>query len=299
MPTASRASRSPAPRPATRFCSRSTVTAPWTWRGSQFTDWRTVATVLEPTMRAGDRAFAKVRVSWENFRTGEKLMWDVKHGTFEADDADVYGFYTDNNGVTKPTLTNEADLRSKNATDTDGDGKFDAIDIIDPGCGRRECNRVQLESAGKRYALVGGGVFGKVWVGKIFYNQKSIVRRLRPSRGRLRQGSHAQRSGHSVHQRPARRLQRLRHRSSRLAAAPRTTRIASTSTSATSRRAAPITTTSKDYKRLGRRTSAGTARCFRPSPATSASSRCLLASTTSPLTAWSSRTAWRSRTCTG
>ncbi len=157
----------------------------------EFTDWRTVASVIDATVRAGDRAYAKVRVWWENFRTGQKLMWDPKggrhqyghqdieesgssHANFEAWDAKVFGWYTDNEGVTKPTRTNWAELESKNATDTNADGKMDAVDIMVPA-EDDEHSKIQLESAGKRYALVGGGVFGRVWVGKIFYDQKSIT----------------------------------------------------------------------------------------------------------------------------
>ena len=157
------------------------------------TDWRTVATVIDSNVGAGDRVFAKVRLAWENFRTGEKLMWDAKGGrhhsdydqsevteadwgysNFSANDAKIYGTFVNDEGVVEPTLTNWAELESKNATDTNADGKLDAVDIMVPAQDD-ECHWVQLESAGKRYALVGGGVFGRVWVGNVFYNEKTIT----------------------------------------------------------------------------------------------------------------------------
>ncbi len=155
-----------------------------------FTDWKAVAQVLEPTKRAGDRAYAKVRVSYENFKTGAKLMWDKCDGAFSADSAHVYGpqLACQASGCHGPCLpdpcsdmaatcalhTNHTKWASKAETDTNGDGKYDSVDILIPAKDAEDDSHT-LESAGKRYALVGGSVTGRMWNGTVFYNQKSIV----------------------------------------------------------------------------------------------------------------------------
>ncbi|MDZ4168395.1 MAG: Ig-like domain-containing protein [Coriobacteriia bacterium] len=142
--------------------------------GVDFTDYATKFTVVEPTMRAGDRALAKV-IAWaENIKTGQRVQWDdLNDVDFYSDN--VYGYDVNNihgDGVNVPQWTNDIVLDSDPMVDTDNNGKYDAVSFSIPAF---DDSSITFESAGKRYALVGGSFELATWYNNVFYDEISVV----------------------------------------------------------------------------------------------------------------------------
>ena len=154
-----------------------------------FTDYKVVSEVLDATKRAGDRATALVRASFENIKTGQKVSWN--EGSADFSTPDVYGYCADcHAGVAGVTMTNEADEVAD--VDTNADGKMDAFVYSIPAYDDEGQHAGRMESAGRRYALVQGDFSSTSWVNKVFYNMHVVLRCRRSSRGELRQGGHPQ-----------------------------------------------------------------------------------------------------------
>ena len=151
-----------------------------------FTDYQAKSKVIEPTVRAGDRATAKVQVWWENIKTGARIMWSKNKSYFEFghDKFDVYANAKAVDGTSIVAKTNEAAddgdfTEMYTGTDASITDKYDTIEFAIPAKdvmphSWNEVERLRLESAGQRFALLSGKVSGKVWVGKIFYDKFEI-----------------------------------------------------------------------------------------------------------------------------
>jgi hypothetical protein len=140
-----------------------------------FTDYATKYTVDEPTKTAGDRATAKVTAWAENIKTGEKVQFD-NYGVgswsgdvYANDAANMFG-----EGVNAPIYTNDiqnVDLGAKNAA-----GHYDSVTFKIPAFDdEHDAEGPRFESAGGRYAVIGGSFNVSTWVGNVFYNANSIV----------------------------------------------------------------------------------------------------------------------------
>lgn len=145
----------------------------------EFTDYKFMYEVLDATMRAGDRATARVRAWIENIKTGSRVTWTPTlpndGGNIDEDmDQDVFGYDTANthgDGVDAPQWTNDFDVTNWDV-DSNGDGMADAIDLTIPAY---DDSDIQFESAFRRYALLQGDFSVTGWVNQVFYNQLDLV----------------------------------------------------------------------------------------------------------------------------
>jgi hypothetical protein len=147
-----------------------------------FTDYATKYTVDEPTMTAGDRSMAQV-TSWaENIKTGERVSWD-EPGSHPSSGpifnvGHVYGYdSTDTRGFGEGARVHTNDVNVTDwFVDTNNDGRADAVRFLIPALDNESgSDALRLESAGARYALIGGTYQVRTWVGDVFYNQNTIT----------------------------------------------------------------------------------------------------------------------------
>lgn len=145
-----------------------------------FTEWATRTEVLSTDV-AGDRAVSAVRFWFENVKTGARLIWDnTTIAPFGKKDSGYWVYGRDAAGLLKHT--NE--VQNVTAVDTNADGKYDAyqgnIPALDSptytGPGDPALAAVpRLESAGERYALIGGSFWGGSMVNNVFFNGETIL----------------------------------------------------------------------------------------------------------------------------